>query len=388
MEPPGEGGQEPLLLMSSHLVSSTPAASHVFLSLLHERPFAVVTDAGTWIVIAGQINYSGPPADEECCDEVLADAGLPTKPPPQVPTDWSPEGENLGLVPHWQERLVAWNDTDDEDRPWRNDERLAGQFAKGYPDDLAVIFPPDPGDHRSEMMWVRIIDHHRESDSYLGVLLNQPHFLTTVRSWDNVVFGFDTEIGRPAARSRSGDYQVLAVAEDARDGGPLSDLYAGVLHFRRGESGQNEEEIAACIETLRPVVDSLPANANESDRYIAHYALGRCLAESYETDEAIQQFEKALDLRPGALDPNLALLAELSVKVHGQDPPGSEPWWDTAFIQHSEKVRQRFSAYTPVAVLFSSLFDPEVAEAAGPLPDSEVERRKKVGFAIFRWKQP
>jgi hypothetical protein len=56
-EPPSGGKLVALLV--SHLVTQAPVESHVFLSLLHQKPFVVVTSRGTWEVVGERVSYHG-----------------------------------------------------------------------------------------------------------------------------------------------------------------------------------------------------------------------------------------------------------------------------------------------------------------------------------------
>src|SRR5687767_11019562 len=42
--------------------------------------------------------------------------------------------------PPWRTRLMPWGTHAGQPRPWRNDSRLRGQAAPGYPDDYRVLF--------------------------------------------------------------------------------------------------------------------------------------------------------------------------------------------------------------------------------------------------------
>jgi hypothetical protein len=369
--------EELAMLMSSHLVSSTPVASHVFVSMLIEKPLAVVTDAGLWSVAGGTIGYMG-----QTEGGAQPSGGVPFTMP--VPSGHQLESEDLSNGGPWRERLVAWREGDDQRTPWREDERLAGLSPEGYPDDVPVLFPPNEGDDRVEMMWVRIMAFDEASQRYLGILLNKPNWLTGVSQYDNVVFGYDAELDRQLARSVDGDYAALAVPPAVLEG-EVAGLYQGVLHFRRGESGQSEEELAACVGTLEELVAGLDDDVSVEHRYIAHYILGRCLAEQNETEAAIEQFGNARDQRPDALDPQMALLAEYSVRVHENPSSGTE---EERYMAQLELVRERYLDHEMVAKLLTMIFDERLAGDVSELSSAELERRRRVGFGAFRWRFP
>ncbi len=381
MSKPDETGGEPFLV-ASHILSSTPLATHVFVSLLHQQTLVLATDAGNWGIAATQIVYLGPPTDEECCDEVLAEAGGPPT-PAAIPEDWSHASEASSEPAPWRERLVVWRPTD-APSPWLEDDRLRDQSPPEYPSDFPVVFAPDRDGSSFEMMWVRVFAHDSGGDRYLGHLLNPPHFLQSVAQGDRIVFGYDETLELGLARHDDWDYEVLTVPPAAL-GGDLEELYQGIVHFRKGESGHVQEEIRACVNTLTGVVAREQPALDREHRYLAHYILGRCLAEAYETDRAIEQFERAIELEPHALDPQMALLAELCVKVYKK--PESERL-EKRYLDQLELVRERYGENERVALILQMLFDPKNSGDISHLSEREVARRRRVGFGVFRWKMP
>ncbi len=80
--------------------------------------------------------------------------------------------------------------------PWREDPSFKGRFDPLYPDDLLVVVHeggPQLTNRLPEIMWVRVLE--KRWNSYLGMLLNQPHALETVGQGDHIMF-------MPAAGSR------------------------------------------------------------------------------------------------------------------------------------------------------------------------------------------
>ena len=52
-------GGKLVALIVSHLVTAAPVESHVFLSLLHQKPFVVVTSRGAWEIAGERVSYHG-----------------------------------------------------------------------------------------------------------------------------------------------------------------------------------------------------------------------------------------------------------------------------------------------------------------------------------------
>lgn len=84
-------------------------------------------------------------------------------------------------------RINCVQPSSDGDRSWRDDPDMAPLFHPDYPDDVMVEFT-DPNARITETMWVKIEGAARDSDCYLGRLLNQPHRLRIVSAGDKVVF--------------------------------------------------------------------------------------------------------------------------------------------------------------------------------------------------------
>jgi hypothetical protein len=148
--------------------------------------------------------------------------------------------------------------------------------------------------------------------------------------------------------------------------------------------------IERCIDVLAPVVSALPPEASRDERFVAHFVLGRCLAEKYETDRAIEQFRAAIALDSGEVNAHMALLAEFSVKTHqlsGTRPAAEVERWDRAFLDQLAVVHQRFADDPAVAQVLRFIFDPAQEVDLDPAWRGELPRLRRVGFGAFRWKQ-
>jgi len=284
----------------------------------------------------------------------------------------------------WEAEFVLWpRDADQPGGPWRSDARLAGRFAEGYPDDVSVHFDnPDPA-NQDEVMWVTVIDYHAAVDEYLGVLLNEPFKLTTVKERDNVVFRYDAETKQPNALASAGEYRGRGIPRRAQSGA-LAQLWEGIRQYRLGNHGNNQGVIGRCIEILTATVPRLERPASRDDRYLAHFVLGRCHAEAYNTDLAIESFREALEYKPRDVDTHMALLAEYSLKVHMA--PDHERW-DSLFLEELKYVRKHFSDDWMVEQATAVLFDESQVTNLSELSAEELARRRKVGFGVFRWKR-
>lgn len=285
---------------------------------------------------------------------------------------------------------MPWETHAGHRRPWRTDPRLTGRAANGYPDDFQVFFanPDSARGGKHELMWVKTIAYDARSGLFLGILLNQPEFVPALLRGDNVVFAIDTPQGYLAAvgSPRYGD------AGWPSSGAPefFATLREGIRAYRLGNNGHNMPSIERCITVLSSAVNAIPASASREERFVAHYILGRCLAERYETTQAIAQFKAAIALEPDDVDSHLALLAEYSVMTHhrpGQLSPAEDKRWEDAFVEHLAVIRTRFGAHPDVVEVLNLIFDPghEAKLDSTWLP--QVAKLRRVGYAVFRWKQ-
>lgn len=293
-------------------------------------------------------------------------------------------------TPPWQVHLMPWVTHAGQPRPWRTDQRLAGLNEPGYPDDFLVAFrnPDSARGGKHEGMWVRTIAYDAPSDLYLGVLINTPDFIRSLREEDNVVFRVD-----PAWRA----LVAVGAPEYAAAGWPSSmaspfgaTLRDGIRAYRAGNEGHNMPEMKRCDAVLTAALRAPPADVTAEQRFVAHYVVGRCLAEQYETRRAVEQFRAAIAIDSTDADSHMALLAELSVLAHAR--PGSTSAadvdrWDKAFGDELAIVRQRFASYDGVAVTLALIFDPAQEAEVDSIWRSQLPRLRRVGYAVFRWKQ-
>lgn len=308
-----------------------------------------------------------------------------------APAAFANESGNAIHQPAWKRHFVAWSRFQENESVWRNDPRLADQFHQDFPDDLAVLFrKTGPKDGISETMWVSVIDYDSESDRYLGILLNQPSHLKSVRKGDNVVFAWNQETGFPQAIAEDQSYWAAGVPTDAKSG-ILGKLYEGIRQFRFGNYGHNMPEIKKCLKTLSRVSRKLGKKGDSENSYITHVFLGRCAAEAYETELAIDHFRKAVGYKPDDVNAQMALLAEYSVMVHtskAKDTKQTQTDWEALFLKQLELVKSRFHNNESVKKIIQIVFDGEQLERYPELSKEEIEYGKKYGFGIFRWKIP
>ena len=293
-------------------------------------------------------------------------------------------------APPWRIHLIPWVTHAGQLRPWRDDPRLAGRAAPGYPDDFQVTFlnPDSAQGGRHEAMWVRTIAYDPPNDLFLGVLLNQPDFIRSAREADNVVFRID----RPR-----GELVAVGAPDYGAPGWPASmagafgaTLRDGIRAYRDGNDGHNMPEMKRCDAVLTPALRNIPAPVARDERFVAHYVLGRCLAEAYATSRAIEQFRAAIALSPNDADAHMSLLAELSVMTHqrpGTLPAAEEARWERAFTAELAAVRQRFASYDGVQQTLSMVFDPAQEADVDSTWRPYLARLRRVGYAVFRWKQ-
>lgn len=300
------------------------------------------------------------------------------------------------IAPIWRTQWVPWEIDPRRERPWRADARLAEFGIANYPDDFRAVFlNPDttaPEQARMELMWVRLFAHDAATGRFLGYLLNQPYFIRSVRAGDNVVIRLDAASGLPTADGAPSDYAVSGWPADA-DSETGQTLRTGLAHYRFGNNGHNMPEIERCIATLGPPLEGAATSSwgpTRQQQFIAHYVLGRCLAEKYETDRAIRHFRAAIAIDSTDGDAQLALLAELSVLTHprpGTVPPAELERRDQEFLAQLAIVRGRFAEHDGVDQILMLIFDPAQEADLAPEWRAQVERLRRVGYAMFRWKR-
>lgn len=294
------------------------------------------------------------------------------------------------MTPAWRSRLMPWETNVHHPRPWRRDPRLTGRAAQGFLDDFPVFFanPDSAQGSQHEVMWVRLIAYDARSDLFLGILLNQPKFLKSVVQGDNVNFRFDTRHNFlvAVAGPRYGEAGWPSTAAPTF----FASLIEGIRAYRAGNDGHNMPGIERCISVLSPAIAAIPTAASHDERFVAHYVLGRCLAEKYETVRAIAQFKAALALDSSDVDTYLALLAEYSVMVHhrpGELGAEEEKHWEEAFVAHLARIRDRFGQHPDVVQVLALIFNPAHEAELDSTWQPHVAKLRRVGYAVFRWKQ-
>lgn len=291
--------------------------------------------------------------------------------------------------PPWRTQLMPWETHAGQPRPWRLDPRLARRSEPGYPDDFQVWFP-NPASTNGlplEGMWVRATAYDPTTDLFLGVLLNRPDMIHTVQAGDNVVFRVDTA---------GGGLRAVGAPNFADAGWPTAaDAFTPVLrdglrHYRLGNNGHVMPEIERCIDVLTPAIGTVAASATPEEQFVGHYVLGRCLAEKYDTERAMEQFRAAIALEPDDADSHMALLAELSLQAHQRPPkvsPEEQARSEKAFLDELAVVRARFMDRDGVRQILSLVFDPAQEASVNPAWQSDIPRLRRIGYGVFRWKQ-
>ena len=97
---------------------------------------------------------------------------------------------DLPEKPAWVEEFYGPQpESSPSPKPWRQHPGLRGRFHAEYPDDLEVLVHeggPRLSSASPELVWVRATG--AEGDVFRGVLLNQPHNLSTLCEDDEVLF--------------------------------------------------------------------------------------------------------------------------------------------------------------------------------------------------------
>jgi hypothetical protein len=122
---------------------------------------------------------------------------LPIGVPSRILDDAEATARGLPVAPDW---LRAYGPQPARDAPWRHDPALIGRFHVRFPDDLQVVVhdgEPRRTERRAESCWVRIdasddgaprpVDGQpAQRRVYGATLLNQPHYLTSIKAGDRL----------------------------------------------------------------------------------------------------------------------------------------------------------------------------------------------------------
>lgn len=304
------------------------------------------------------------------------------------PTAGEPDPKAVGTPP-WAKEFVVWPRYEGQPTPWRDDSRISALSPGGYPDDFPVYFDnPDPA-VKDEIMWVTAIDYSAATDEYLGILLNSPNNLTSIVDRDNAVFRYEPDAKRLRALAAHGSYGARGLPARAR-GEAFSKLWQGIRQYRLGNFGHDQVAIAQCISILSSATQQLGDLASAHDSYLGFFVLGRCHAEAYNTEAAIEAFQSALEHKSDDVDAHMALLAEYSLKVHPPVDQVEEAYdasYEPLFLEKLSYVREQFFDDPGVAVVTTIIFDEAEATGLSELTAEEIARRRKFGFGIFRWKR-
>lgn len=250
-----------------------------------------------------------------------------------------------GDAPPWTEEVILWSgELHGVQAPWRDNRALQGRFhSPEYPDDIQVVFRQDSAD-AWERMWVRVIGAHPRSGEYLAKLLNDPYAIEGLQSGENVAFvapeGSQDLIGvdRGQGYGRAG---YPAFSPDAF----ASSMIKGLNLYRAGELGHVPENIKAAIPELLGASERTDNTTSRTASFYVHFYLGRCYAELYETESAIEQFKKALAFRPEDPSAHIALLAEYSLLAAMPEeelPSGTSDQWRESFNRQESVIRSLF----------------------------------------------
>jgi hypothetical protein len=238
-------------------------------------------------------------------------------------------------------------------------------------------------------MWLTITAYDSLTDLFLGVLTDQPNYIKSVKQWDNVAFRLDPIIHSLVAIPQNGSYEAAAWpptgVPDFR-----AALLTGIRAYRDGRNGHNMPGIEGCIQVLTPLLRAIPSAATSDEQFVAHYVLGRCLAEKYENELAAEQFRAAIALDSADLDAHMALLAELSVLAHrrpGDLSPTEEARREQGFLDELALVRTAFGNDPGVRQTLDVVFDPAQEARVDVAWRPYISKLRRIGYAVFRWKE-
>ena len=292
----------------------------------------------------------------------------------------------VSAEPLWKQTLIAFNQYEYGEGPWTKDEKIKDSFHEEHLDDLQVVFSATGKSDKNglEVMWVSVLSFDKDSGTYLGKLLNQPNVLKSVRQEDNVIFKFDESTGMATAIAQGKSYWKAAVPEYATKGVGAK-LYKGLREYRLGNFGHNKPEIEKCIKTLSKLTKKASKLKSEEDQFIAFFTLGRCAAEAYETQLAVESFKSALKYKPNDVDANMALLAEYSIAVYDPDiQPQSE--WESAYTDQKAYLIDNFPTDKGVVSMLETIFNEKEIAKSTETTEEEKDYQRRFGLGVFRWK--
>jgi len=297
--------------------------------------------------------------------------------------------QQTSAAPPWRFHLMPWLSHAGQVRPWRVDRRLEAYREPGYPDDAIVLFlnPDSLAGGRHEGMWLTITAYDSATDLFLGILIDQPSYIKSVKHWDNVAFRLDTAVHSLIAIAQNNSYEAAAWPA-TRVPAFRAGLLDGIRAYRDGGNGHNMPGIDRCIQLLAPMLRAIPPGASSEEQFVGHYVLGRCLAEKYETQLAAGEFRAAISLDSTDMDAHMALLAELSVMTHdlGKGSPTQDTSWEQALLDELGIVRTRFGNEPGVHETLDFVFDPALEAQVAPEWRPYIPKLRRIGYAVFRWK--
>ena len=70
----------------------------------------------------------------------------------------------------------------------------------------------------------------------------------------------------------------------------------------------------------------------------------------------------------------------------GELPAAEEAQWERAFLDQLALVRERFAEHPGVSTMLTVVFDPGAGVDSTWQP--HIEKLRRVGYGVFRWKNP
>ncbi|HVI72043.1 MAG TPA: hypothetical protein VM656_11205 [Pyrinomonadaceae bacterium] len=237
-------------------------------------------------------------------------------------------------------------------------------------------------------MWVTVIAYDSITDQFLGVLGNRPRALFDVVQFDNVAFRWDESLKWPLAIANDGTYPAAAWPRDALADSTRNRLVRAIRSYRAGMIGHDVSAFDRCVSDLE-LLTPWPGTTRE-ETFLQTFLLGRCFSERGETLRAISQFRRAVRVSPDSIDAHVALLAEYSVMAHRpqlEPTEGTEKDWENVFLNELAFVRERFQSNAELMRILDWLFERAAGGDLTGLTSEQLAKRKRVGFAILRWRQ-
>jgi len=279
------------------------------------------------------------------------------------------------VEPPWRNDVILWHGELGNDTPWRSHSDLSEYtHSAEYPDDVQVAIQP-PETRKWEIVWSQVIGFHPRSGEYLARLLNEPNAVPSISKGDNLAFKIVAKASYPVAIDRGKGYALAAYPEFAPK--PFANALVSALRaYRQGNMGHAPEYLHQAIPLFELAIKNATEETNATADFYAHFYLGRCHAELYNTEDAMEAFAKALEYRDSDPNARMALLAEYSILAVSDSDVALE--YRQRFVEEEAAIRELFPIESGSIHMLDTIYE-NLATTGTPV-------ETLAGKATFRWK--